>query len=73
MDIDGSRAEVEAAERGVILRVEGSVERVALLEDVVGRHLASFGEKDGLVVRWHRSDGTPGSMQPAAQRTQLPA
>jgi uncharacterized protein len=33
------------------------------LEDVVGRHLVRFGGRDELVVRWQRSDGSPGSQQ----------
>ena len=39
--------------------------QVAGLEDAVGRHLAKFGAKDGLVIDWKRSDGTPGTRQPA--------
>ena len=42
------------------LSVEEDADR---LEDVVGRHLVRFGARDELVVRWTRSDGTPGSVQ----------
>ena len=33
------------------------------IEDVVGRHLVRFGARDELVVRWQRSDGSPGTEQ----------
>ena len=42
------------------LTVEEDADR---LEDVVGRHLVRFGARDELVVRWARSDGTPGTVQ----------
>jgi uncharacterized protein len=34
--------------------------RLALIEDVVGRHLVRFGIRDELVVRWRRADGRLG-------------
>jgi hypothetical protein len=35
----------------------------ATYEDVVGRHLVRFGERDELMVAWRRSDGTAGTTQ----------
>ncbi|HEX2360740.1 MAG TPA: DUF2218 domain-containing protein [Jiangellaceae bacterium] len=32
------------------------------IEDVVGRHLVRFGERDELVVSWVRADGSPGQV-----------
>ena len=32
-------------------------------EDVVGRHLVRFGERDALRVEWTRADGGPGTTQ----------
>jgi hypothetical protein len=36
---------------------------VATYEDVVGRHLVRFGERDELQVQWVRSDGAAGTTQ----------
>jgi hypothetical protein len=36
---------------------------IATYEDVVGRHLARFGERDELHARWVRADGTDGTTQ----------
>jgi hypothetical protein len=40
-----------------------ALERLAHIEDVVGRHLVRFGARDELVARWRRSDGSDGSVQ----------
>jgi hypothetical protein len=52
-----------AASDGLHLRIEGPSERIAELEDVIGRHLVRFGSRDELVVQWRRSDGTAGTTQ----------
>jgi hypothetical protein len=54
------RAAVSCGAATLHLRVEGPVELLPRLEDVVGRHLVRFGARDELVVRWVRSDGTAG-------------
>jgi hypothetical protein len=36
---------------------------LATYEDVVGRHLVRFGERDELHVAWTRAEGTPGTSQ----------
>jgi hypothetical protein len=38
------------------------VGELAYMEDVVGRHLARFGARNELVVKWVRSDGSPGQV-----------
>lgn len=38
-------------------------EHLERLEQVTGIHLARFGAKEGLIVSWHRQDGTPGTTQ----------
>lgn len=38
-------------------------EHLERLEQVTGIHLARFGAKEGIVVSWHRQDGTPGTTQ----------
>jgi hypothetical protein len=36
---------------------------IATYEDVVGRHLVRFGERDELTVAWQRADGSAGTTQ----------
>ncbi len=36
---------------------------LATYEDVVGRHLVRFGERDELAVQWTRADGSAGTAQ----------
>ncbi|MER5211732.1 aldehyde dehydrogenase family protein [Streptomyces sp. NPDC002838] len=50
-----------ATEGALLLAVESDAGHLALLEDVVGRHLVRFGTKDELVVEWHRDTGEPGT------------
>jgi hypothetical protein len=57
------RGELLAEEGALLLSVEGADEDLDRLEDVVGRHLVRFGNKDELVAEWHRDNGTPGSVQ----------
>ncbi len=47
----------------LVRRIQGTGDDVATYEDVVGRHLVRFGERDELSVAWTRSDGTTGSTQ----------
>jgi hypothetical protein len=73
------RATMTAQHDTLVLFVEGSPEAepdlqgaagLDRLEDVVGRHLVRFGTKDELVVRWQRSDGTPGTTQQLVEEPQ---
>jgi hypothetical protein len=52
-----------ATEGALLLSVEAEAEHLARLEDVVGRHLVRFGNRDELVVEWRRDTGEPGSTQ----------
>ncbi|MEU5891417.1 DUF2218 domain-containing protein [Streptomyces sp. NPDC047461] len=52
-----------ATEGALLLAVETDAEHLAVLEDVVGRHLVRFGTKDELVVEWRRDTGEPGTTQ----------
>ncbi|MCS5735729.1 DUF2218 domain-containing protein [Herbiconiux daphne] len=61
--IAGVRASVVAEDTDLLLTLEGSSEAIGHLELVVGSHLARFGSRDGLVVQWNRSNGTPGTRQ----------
>jgi hypothetical protein len=45
------------------IRLAARPDRVAAMEDVVGRHLVRFGTRDELVVQWSRADGTPDTSQ----------
>lgn len=63
VEFPGGRVTLTSAEGALDLALVAGTEEVARLEDVVGRHLVRFGTRDELVVRWTRSDGTPGSVQ----------
>ncbi|NNN36039.1 DUF2218 domain-containing protein [Streptomyces sp. S3(2020)] len=56
-----------ATEGALLLAVETDAEHLAVLEDVVGRHLVRFGTKDELVVEWKRDTGEPGTTQRNAE------
>lgn len=47
----------------LVLRLSAADEHLERLEEVVGIHLARFGAKQGMVIRWERGDGTPGTIQ----------
>jgi len=63
IDFGESRAELTAVPGALHIRLSATPDRVAAMEDVVGRHLVRFGARDELVVRWTRTDGTPGTIQ----------
>lgn len=58
-----------ATEGALLLTVETDSDNLALLEDVVGRHLVRFGTKDELIVEWHRDTGEPGTTQRKPEET----
>jgi hypothetical protein len=64
--LGSGRAELRCVSDGLHLSVEGEPEYLSQLEDVVGRHLVRFGERDQLQVSWSRSDGQQGTDQKAA-------
>lgn len=47
----------------LVLRLSAADGHLERLEEVIGIHLARFGAKQGMVVRWERGDGTPGTTQ----------
>jgi hypothetical protein len=63
VEFTGGRVTLTSADGALDLVLAADEDAVARLEDVVGRHLVRFGTRDELVVRWTRSDGTPGSVQ----------
>jgi len=63
IDVGESRAELNAGSDALDIRLAATPDRVAAMEDVVGRHLVRFGTRDELVVQWTRADGTPGTSQ----------
>lgn len=63
IEFAGGRVTLTSTHGALELALTSGPDEVARLEDVVGRHLVRFGARDELVVRWTRSDGTPGSVQ----------
>jgi hypothetical protein len=63
IDFGESRAELATGQGSLDIRLAATPERLAAMEDVVDRHLVRFGARDELVVRWIRTDGTPGTAQ----------
>lgn len=66
IQLTSGRADLTCGSGVLHLRVEGEVDALSDLEDVVGRHLVRFDSSNQLVVSWNRADG-PGSRQPAAE------
>ena len=62
-DEDSGTGSLEFNREGLVLRLSATDEHLERLEEVVGIHLARFGAKQGMVVRWERGDGTPGTTQ----------
>jgi hypothetical protein len=63
IDFGESRVELTADTDALDIRLDATPERLAAMEDVVGRHLVRFGARDELVVRWTREDRTTGTGQ----------
>ncbi len=63
LDMRDNAAHVTFNSTHEALLIEIRSNDAATYEDVVGRHLVRFGERDELKVTWERSDGTPGSSQ----------
>jgi uncharacterized protein len=68
LQFDVGRCTMEATPDQLLLHVDLAADtdpdevstRLALIEDVVGRHLVRFGTRDELLVRWRRADGSLG-------------
>ena len=63
LDMNDNAAHVTLNSTPEALLIEIRCADAATYEDVVGRHLVRFGERDELKVSWERSDGTAGSSQ----------
>lgn len=63
IQFSSGRAELSCAEDGLLLAVQSDPDNLPQLEDVVGRHLVRFGNRDELHVRWSRGTGEPGTEQ----------
>ncbi|WP_197382551.1 DUF2218 domain-containing protein [Mycolicibacterium mengxianglii] len=47
----------------LLLEIRAADTDIANYEDVLGRHLVRFADRDELHVQWERSDGTTGTAQ----------
>jgi len=56
IDLGDGRATVTATDAGLRLELVAAPDQLPRLEEVVGSHLARFGERDGLTIRWTRRD-----------------
>jgi hypothetical protein len=65
LDMNDNAAHVafSATPDALLIEVTTADADVATYEDVVGRHLVRFGERDELQVQWVRSDGARGTAQ----------
>jgi uncharacterized protein len=56
-------AEFSCEQGALTIDLRAPAELIPKFESVVGDHLVRFGTRDDLIVRWTRSDGSPGSVQ----------
>ena len=65
LDMSGDAAHVilTSTPEALLLEISSAGDDIATYEDVVGRHLVRFGQRDELHVQWQRSDGGPGTAQ----------
>ncbi|CAN5356605.1 hypothetical protein BH11ACT7_BH11ACT7_00660 [soil metagenome] len=68
LDMSGDAAHVTltSTPEALILEICSSENDMATYEDVVGRHLLRFGDRDELQVHWNRSAGEPNPAVPEA-------
>ncbi len=70
VEFDHGQCDLGCTDDGLLMQVQVrgdsdqalTLEWVAHMEDVVGRHLVRFGARDELVARWRRTDGSDGSV-----------
>ena len=55
INLSGGQATVTAKDGELHLRIVASAAELPRLEDVVGRHLVRFGQRDELTVTWERA------------------
>lgn len=63
MSGDAAHVTLTSTPEALLLEIRATDNDIATYEDVVGRHLVRFGQRDELHVSWQRSDGTPGTSQ----------
>lgn len=63
MNDGAARVTLRSAPDALLIEIRSAASDAATYEDVVGRHLVRFGERDELAVAWNRSDGTAGTTQ----------
>ncbi|MDT2005708.1 DUF2218 domain-containing protein [Rhodococcus opacus] len=63
IELAGGRATVTATQAELHLHIVGGVDDLSRLEDVVGRHLVRFGERDELTITWERCPDTTGNVE----------
>jgi len=63
MNDNAAHVALSSTPQALVIEIRSTDADVATYEDVVGRHLVRFGERDELTVSWERSDGTAGSSQ----------
>ena len=63
MNDDAAHVTLSSTPEALLIEIRSTDADAATYEDVVGRHLVRFGERDELKVRWERSDGSDGSSQ----------
>jgi hypothetical protein len=56
-DVEGAQLRIIAADAELVLQVDAATrDALERYEDVLGRHLMRFGQRDELTVNWVRSD-----------------
>ena len=63
MNDDAAHVEFSSSADALHIHIRTAADDIATYEDVVGRHLVRFGERDELSVQWTRSDGSAGTTQ----------
>ena len=63
MNEDAAHVAFSSTPEALVIELTSTDDDVATYEDVVGRHLVRFGERDELQVQWVRSDGAQGTTQ----------
>lgn len=63
LELRSAHVAMSCTDTALVITIDGPLEDADTLEDVVGRHLVRFGQRDELRVDWVRSDGSPGTSQ----------
>ncbi|HEX5144262.1 MAG TPA: DUF2218 domain-containing protein [Mycobacterium sp.] len=63
MNDNAAHVDLSCTPEALLIEITATDGDAATYEDVVGRHLVRFGERDELKVTWQRSDGSVGTTQ----------